>query len=221
MFENGIVMFNHLLGFSDVRCVRDSPMVPVECEPGNCVLGETRLCKDYPAGTGPEGDETKKGAQVCADEGNCWLPCEYTGFTPTPAQDLSQFCDQVELTIKVPDKLTRQYGVLMAFLYKADGWEWPPNRPPDGGTDYNQVFLPVIDIDTPYKMTVPAATYYRDRCLTGDYYLYVALMQSSGIPPIMRSGDYWWGMEQQPLTFNFGAGHEQQTLEMEITLVPY
>ncbi len=215
MFENGIVMFNHLLGYSDVRCVRDGPTIPVEemCEPGECVPGETRKCTD-----GPEG---KIGAQVCADKGNCWLPCEYTGFTPTPPQDLSQFCDRVELTIKVPERLARPYGSLMAFFYQAEGWSWPPNRPPDGGTDYNQVFLPDIDVERPFKMTVPACTYYRERCLTGEYYLYVALMQGFGIPPIMMRGDYWWGMEQEPLTFDFGRDHEQQIIDMEITLVPY
>lgn len=215
MFENAIVAFNHLLSLADVRCVRNGPMVPVEglCEPGDCIPGETRQCMD-----GPEGNI---GAQVCAAKGNCWLPCEYMGFTPSPPVDVSDRCDQVQLTVKVPEKLSRQYGVLMAFLYEADGWRWPPVRPPDGGTDYNQVLAPDIDVDKPFKMTIPACTYYRDRCLTGDYYLYVALMQGSGIPPIMRRGDYWWGMEQEPLTFNFGPGHQQQTIEMEVTLVPY
>jgi hypothetical protein len=38
------------------------------------------------------------------------------------------------------------------------------------------------------------------------------------MPPTPKAGDYWWGMDQQPLTLGVGP---QKVIEMEITLVPY
>jgi hypothetical protein len=109
--------------------------------------------------------------------------------------------------------------MLMAFLYSVDDWTFPPNRPPDGGTDYNQVMDPVIDIDKPLTMTIPACSYYRDRCIPGgDYYLYVSLLQTDEWPPWPQEGDFSWGMEQEPLTLQTGV---HQIIEKEIMLVPY
>jgi hypothetical protein len=106
----------------------------------------------------------------------------------------------------------------MTFLYSAEGWTFPPNRPPDGGTDYNQVLDPEIDVDKPITMTVPGCTYYRETCLTGDYYLYVSLLQDEKMPPTVEEGDYWWGMTQEPI--NLGSG-QAKVFEMEVELVPF
>jgi hypothetical protein len=104
----------------------------------------------------------------------------------------------------------------MTFLYSAEGWTFPAARPPDGGTDYNQVLDPDIDIDNPYVMTIPACSYYRDRCIpAGDYYLSVTLLNSDQWPPTPKEGDYVWGFDQEPMTLNAGP---KQVVEKEITL---
>lgn len=214
LFDNGAVSFNHINSLADVRCVRTGPTPPVICEDLTpCIPGETRQCL---ASNG------KTGAQVCREDGNCFGPCESTEFTPSPPiTDVCDQCDQIILTIKVPEKLTIKPAELMAFLYSAHDWTFPPNRPPDGGTDYDQVMNPQIDIDQPLTLPVPGCTYYRESCLSGDYYLYVALMQKATMPPTMQEGDYWWGMsEVQPEPLKLGMG-PQKIIEMEITLVPY
>ncbi len=213
MFDNGGVCFNHIHTYAEVRCVRDAPAETVTCADGAneaCIPGDTRKC-DCPNGT--------TGAQICADDGSCWLLCECSGFEPAPpVTDVCDQCDRIQLTIKVPQNLQTAPKVLMAFLYDAETWTWPPNRPPDGGTDYNQVIAPEIDVDKPFEMTVPGCTYYREMCLSGEYMLYVALMQKETMPPVMREGDYWWGMEQDPVSLGSGSA---KTIEMEVELVPY
>jgi hypothetical protein len=80
LYDNGAVSFNHILSYADVRCVRDGPTTPVTCAPGStesCDPGETRQC------TATNG---KTGAQVCADNGLCFGPCESTGFNPVAAR---------------------------------------------------------------------------------------------------------------------------------------
>jgi len=215
LFDNGAASFNHINSLADVRCVRTGPTTPVACEEGSptCVPGETRQC------TASNG---KTGAQVCADDGSCFGPCESTEFTPSPPiTDVCDQCDQVILTIKVPEKLQTPPKELMAFLYSAVGWTFPPARPPDGGVDYDQVMDPVIDVDKPLTLTVPGCTYYRESCLTGDYYLYVSLLWEVKMPPTVKEGDYWWGMpEVQPEPLTLGMG-PQKVIEMEIMLVPY
>jgi hypothetical protein len=130
-------------------------------------------------------------------------------------------CDQINLTIKVPEKLQNPPKVLMAYLYSAENWIFPPNRPPDGGTSDNYIIDPQIDVDKPLQITVPACTYYRDKCLSGDYYLYVALMQNQVLPPTVQAGDYWWGMQEvQPEPLTLGTG-TQQVIDKQIMLVPY
>ncbi len=215
MFDNGAAPFNHILSYADVRCVRTGPTKPVTCAEGAkeaCEPGATRQC------TAANG---KSGAQVCADNGMCWGPCDSSAFTPTTLGDVCPTCDQVNLTIKVPQKLTVKPKQIMAFLFSAQGWTWPPQRPPDGGTSDDQVMNPDIDVDKPLKVTVPGCTYYRDECLSGEYYLYIALMQTETMPPTMLEGDYWWGMpDVQPEPLKLGTGN-QQIIDKEIMLVPY
>ncbi len=214
LFNEGSAVFNHIYSLADVRCVRDGPTSPVTCADGPpeaCIPGETRQCT---------ATNEKTGSQICVDDGSCWGPCDTTAFTPSPPiEDVSEQCDQVKVTIKLPEQLQTPPKLLMAFLYSAEDWTFPPGRPPDGGTDYNQVINPDIDSDNPYEMTIPACSYYRDRCITsGDYYLYVTLLQSEEWPPLPQEGDYVWGNDQVPMTLQSGP---QQMIEKEITLVPY
>lgn len=214
LFHEGSIPFNHIYSLADVRCVRDAPSPVIICDDNStetCTPGETRECTCA-------GEKT--GAQVCTDDGSCWGPCECTGFEPSPPQtDVSEQCDQIKLTIMVPEKLQTPPKYLMAFLYSAEDWTFPPGRPPDGGTDYNQVIDPEIDVDKPFKMTVPACSYYRDRCIdAGDYYLSVTLLHSDAWPPTPKEGDYVWGDDQEPMTLQSG---QQQVIEKEITLVPF
>lgn len=217
LFDLGAVTFNHICSYGDVRCVRDAPSPPIPCEEPvtTCTPGETRQC------TCP--DNTVMGAQVCADDGNCWRPCECTGFIQDIGDceiDVCPESDKVILTINVPEPLDTEPYQLMAFWYSADDWIFPPQRPPDGGTDYNQVINPEISYVNPYVMTVPGCTYYREAFLEGDYYLYVHLQMEEEFPPIPAEGDYWWGEVQTPTTFPFnGIAHQATEIEMEITLV--
>jgi hypothetical protein len=216
LFDQGSVVFNHIYSLAEARCVRDAPTSSNTCADGTvteCLPGDTRQC------TATNG---KLGAQVCAADGLCWSPCDSTSFNPSPpAEDVSEECDQVLLTLNVPEEFESPAGMLLAFLYKAEDWTFPPARPPDGGTDYNQVINPDIDVDKPLEMNVPACSYYRDRCVTaGDYYLYVGLLESNEWPPQAQGpGDYSWGADQTPLTLNSGAS--RQEIELEIWLDPY
>ena len=146
MFDNGAAPFNHILSLADVRCVRTGPTTKVTCDEGSresCTPGETRQC------TAANG---KTGSQVCSDSGTCWGPCDSTAFTPSPpVEDVCAQCDQVKVTIKVPEKLSVSPKQIMAFLYapEADGkWTFPPQRPPDGGTSDDQI------IDNHLKVTI-------------------------------------------------------------------
>jgi hypothetical protein len=66
-------------------------------------------------------------------------------------------------------------------------------------------------------MTIPACSYYRDRCIDpGDYYLSVTLLNSAEWPPTPKEGDYVWGFDQEPMALNAGP---KQVIENEITLV--
>jgi len=213
LFDNGAACFNHLNSYADVRCMRNAPSPLVTCAEGPheaCTPGVTRQC------TCANG---KTGAQVCVDDGSCFGPCECTGFTPSPPiTDVCDQCDQVKLTIKVPEKLTTPPKMLMAFLYSVEGWTFPPMRPPDGGTDYNQVIDPDIDFDKPYLMTVPGCTYYRESCISGDYHLIVLLLMEERMPPLPIAGEYWWGMCQEPITL---GSSQMKEIPLDVELVPF
>ena len=214
LYDNGAVSFNHIHSYADARCVRAGPTPPVMCEDGpaeECVPGETRQCA---ASNG------KTGSQACADDGLCFGPCESTEFTISPPiTDICDQCDQIQLTIRVPEQLTVQPAQIMAFLYAPDGGEWifPPARPPDGGTEDNQVINPDIDVDNPFTMTVPACTYYRENCISGEFYLLVSLLNEDKMPPYPADGEYAWGMIQEPMLLGDGP---QQIIEKEVMLVP-
>jgi len=215
LFDEGAAVFNHIHSLADVRCVRNGPTRPISClerPPEACTPGETRRC------TAANGKST--GAQVCAESGLCFGPCESTEFTPSPPiTDVCDQCDQVNLTISVPVKLSTPPKLLMAFLYKAEDWQFPPGRPPDGGTEADQILDPDIDVDKPLELTVPACSYYHDRCIPGgDYYLYVTLLQSNEWPPLPQPGDYVWGSDQIPMTLQSGL---HQEIDKDILLVPY
>ena len=215
LYDNGAVSFNHINSFADARCVRDSPTPPVICEDGPpeaCVPGDTRECM---ASNG------KTGAQACANDGLCFGPCESTEFTISPPiTDICDQCDQIQLTIKVPEKLAVEPAQIMTFLYEVDDateWTFPPMRPPDGGTEDNQLIDPEIDVDKPLVMNVPACTYYRENCVAGEFNLIVLLLNSEKMPPFPTDGEYAWGMVQEPMTLGDGP---QQLIEKEIMLVP-
>ena len=211
MFETSAVCWNHINTYADARCVRDAPTAIETCaEQGQCLPGETRQCI---------AKNLRLGAQVCAAPGDCWGPCDSTSFTKSPPPaDVCATCEQIKLTVRVPEKLAKPPVQLMAFLYAADTWTFPPNRPPDGGNSDCQVLNPVIDVDKPFIMTVPTCTYYRMQCLVGQYKLYATIMQSETMPPTMQEGDYWWGMTQEPLTLGGATGLE---IIKDITLVPW
>jgi len=217
MFELGAVLFNHICTLGDIRCVRDDNGVPpVTCaEPGPCEPGEIRACPC-------SGYEKPDGFQICADDGSCWGPCECTDFTPDPTitpecdNDVCPDSDTVKLTIIVPGTLPYKPHQLMAFYYDASTWEFPPARPPDGGTYYDQVIDPGMP---PYTINIPGCTYYGEYGLEGDYQLYVYLQMDKEFPPIPECGDYWWGDGQDPITFPFdGVSHSGTVALMEIML---
>jgi len=213
LFDQGSVVFNHIYSLAEARCVRDGPTVPMICEDGeipDCEPGSTREC------TAANG---KIGSQSCVGLGYCWTPCDSTAFIPSPPiEDISEQCDQIRLTLKVSEKFESPPGMLLVFLYKAEGWTFPPARPPDGGTDYNQVLNPDIDFDKPLEMIVPACSYYRDRCIpAGEYYLYIGLLQSNEWPPQGQGeGDISWGADQTPLMLN--AESSRQVIDLDIVL---
>ncbi|MCP4602529.1 MAG: DUF1566 domain-containing protein [Proteobacteria bacterium] len=215
-FDNAAVGFNHVHSFGDVRCLRKGPSPEVRCEEGDqtiCTPGETGQCNC---------SDSQEGAQVCDSDGTCFGPCECTGFIPEDDfTDACPDCDKLVLTIKVPEKLDRAPHELMAFLYSAENYEFPPMRPPDGGNSENQLLNPDIDLNSPHVMTVPGCTYYRENCLEGDYYLFVALYMDKRWPPIPEDEDYWWGMNAEPIAFPFNeSDHKKDVKEMEILLSP-
>ena len=163
------------------------------------------------------------------DDGSAPPPCEVDGvpcheYFPTKEhceQDLTGVADKIELTIRVPSELPGQPEQLLAFLYKAeDGW-FPPLAPPDGGTDYNQIVLPEIDLGEPLTVTIPATSYYREELLEGGYQLYVHLQMIESFPPIPIAGDFIWGEGQTAIEFPLdGDEHSNTVLPMDITLEP-
>lgn len=169
----------------------------------SCSLGEVRCVRGKPAD--------------CLINGQ---PC--TSYFPSRSfcdQDLSAQADSIELTIRVPEKLAYQPYQILAFLYEADNFSFPPLGPPDAGTDYNQLIQPQIDIDTPLTMTIPATTFYREELVSGNFRLYVGLQMNEKYPPIPSSEDYIWGDNQAAIALPInGIEHTGASIPMDITL---
>jgi photosystem II stability/assembly factor-like uncharacterized protein len=212
LFDLGAVTYNHINSLGEVRCIRDEPTVPVACEEYTaCEPGETRQC------TAVNG---KPGAQACSADGTCWGPCESTSFDATPPpDDVCDQCDQMIITIRVPEELPAQPDQLMAFFYDAEGWAGIPMGPPDGGTDENVILNPAISPGNPYTMVLPACTYYRENCLVGDYQVFVGLYFTPDFPPLPQDGDYVWGhFDLSDAGLVTLGGGMQETYYLDITL---
>ncbi len=154
-------------------------------------------------------------------------PCSSLGSSSGPQVatecdvDVCPQSDKLALTIHVPEKLPHTASQLLAFLYTDADWEFPPARPPDGGTDTNQVLAPDIDAGRPLTIEIPGCTYYREALLTGAYHLYVHLQLEPKFPPLPVDGDYYYGKDAAPLVFPFdGAAHRQTVKPLDITLEP-
>ncbi len=129
----------------------------------SCSVADVRCVRDE-EGTIPDCIAT----DTCQDSGPFVSRPELTAVCDA---DVCTGSDSLKVTLHVPAKLDGQPHQLMAFFYSEDNWSFPPARPPDGGTDYNQVMSPVIDIDRPLTMISPACTYYREDRLAGRYRL--------------------------------------------------
>lgn len=211
-FDTGMVGFNHALSLGEVRCVRDgAPAVPDPCAEsatGGCAPGQTRRCQ---CGDG------KPGAQVCDMAGVCWGPCQCTGFTPDPdREDVCDQCDQVTVTVRVPEKLRQQPYMLAVFLYK---WGELDMRPPDVGSYENEIRYPDIDVDRPLTTVIPGCSYYRDRCMSGEYFLSVYLKMHEGkFPGIPDAADMVWsGSKGPPITL---PGDGTGAYSFDVTVAP-
>ncbi len=207
-FDTASVGFNHSLSLGEVRCVRDAPATPVDCQ-GRiqaCEPGETRQCMC---------DNGKIGAKVCSGSGKCFEFCDCTGFSPSPGpEDVCARCDNINVKISVSNTLTKQPYMLAAFLYK-EGELFI--RPPDVGIDENEIRYPDINLGKPIEMNIPGCSYYRERCMEGEYYLVVYLKMNEGkFPGMPELDDYVW-VNFEPITL---TGEGTQYYEFDVTLVP-
>jgi len=207
-FDTASVGYNHALSLGEVRCVRDGPAPPEPCRGTEplCTPGKTKACT---CGNG------KAGARACARSGTCYGPCDCTGFTPSPRpEDVCERCDRVHVKIRVQDSLARQPYMLAAFLYR-DGELFM--RPPDVGVDENEIRYPPINRDNPVEMTIPGCSYYRDRCMAGEYYLVVYLKMNEGkFPGMPEPSDYVWA-DFTPVTL---TGDGTSVYTFDVTLAP-
>ena len=134
--------------------------------------------------------------------------------------DVCATSDAMQVTLRVPEKLTAKPYQLMVFWYKEEDWRMPPLRPPDGGTDYNQILEPSIDKGEPLTIKVPACTYYREAILNGEFRLWAHLQMEKRSQPIPQSGDYMWASDK-PVEFPLnGSSHQAAVVQMDITLRP-
>jgi len=209
MFDTGSVGFNHTLSLGEVRCVRDGPTAALAAGTGSsesCVVGSTRACSCA---------NDNGGAQACMAEG--FGPCQCAGFTPSPAAvDVCPGGDTVSVTVNVPKKLPKQPYMLAAFLYEHGQLDM---RPPDVGIDENEMRYPDIDVDKPVTLTIPGCSYYRDRRMTGDYYVTVLLKMDEGKypgPPGPRDMAYN-GAGEAPITL---TGDGTKHYQIDVTLAP-
>jgi hypothetical protein len=132
--------------------------------------------------------------------------------------DLCAASDAVQVTVHLPEELQARAHQLMVFWYKEEDWQMPPPRPPDGGTDYNQVLGPELSPGKPLTMSVPACTFYREEILYGDYRLYAFLQMGEGYRWQPAPGDYVWASDE-PVSFPLnGKDHEAAIAKLDITL---
>jgi len=140
-------------------------------------------------------------------------------------QDFTSVADVLRVTINLPSTpdIDPAYQ-LVGFLYKTNPDWFPPLGPPDGGTDYNQVFFaepgaPVFNEGTSYVMEIPGTSYYREALLDGDYQLFFELQLINVFPPIPVAGDFIYGEGQLPISFPLnGVEHVGAVLEIEVDL---
>ncbi|MDP6674199.1 MAG: DUF1566 domain-containing protein [Gammaproteobacteria bacterium] len=176
----------------------------------NCSYADVRCVRDN-AGPIPE----------CVASGTCIDVDDYVSDPELTADCDADVCtggDAVRVTLHVPESLEAQPHQLMVFWYKEADWRMPPARPPDGGTDYNQVLAPNIGLDKPLVMTVPACTFYREKLISGKFRLFAYLQMQKGFQPLPRAGDYVWG-SSEPIRFPLnGSAHQADVAELDITL---
>lgn len=211
-FDTGLVGFNHAFSLGETRCVRDAgPGSSDSCAEGaadTCAPGETKRCMCA---------NEKAGAQVCRAGGTCWGPCQCTGFLPGPRPtDVSGSCDTVKVTVHVPEKLKKKPYSLMAFLYKYGELDM---RPPDVGSYQNEIRNPDIDVDKPLTTIIPGCSYYRDRCMSGDYFLSIYLKMNEGkFPGTPQPADMVWsGAKGDPIKL---TGDGTKHYEFDVTASP-
>ena len=188
-FDTGGVGFNHNCSYADVRCVRDK-------------TSDNEIPECAAAGTCVDVDNYVSNPQLTA-------ACD---------ADVCAVSDAVEVTLHLPEKLAAQPHQLMVFWYKEKDWRIPPGRPPDGGTDFNQVMKPKLDKDEPLTMKVPACTFYREAILTGEFRLWAHLQMQKQSQPMPQPGDFIWG-SSEPVVFPLnGKTHEADVVKLDITL---
>jgi len=158
---------------------------------------------------------------ACVSSGTCTDVDDYVSDPQITAHCDADVCaasDAVQVTLHVPESLDELPYQLMVFWYKDEDWRMPPGRPPDGGTDYNQVVAPKIDLDKPMTITVPACTFYREELLAGALRLYAHLQMNEGYYPGPRTGDYLW-VSAEPVVFPLnGEKHEANVTKLDVTL---
>jgi hypothetical protein len=219
MFENGSVLFNHACTGVDVRCVRDDDGSPiVDCvysEP--CDSGAIKSCDCSGFGDRPDGTQT------CNEAGDCWGPCECTRSVidtsiNTECNAGDEFYDQADIltaniSLPVGDTIDYDPAVVAAFLYECpDDTTSMPSRPPDGGSWENQVIDPG---PPPYSIPIRGITYYRENLIEGRYCLLIQMSQQNIMPPIPKSGDYYYWDPIQGIDFPLDGGAQTE----DVTLV--
>ena len=176
----------------------------------NCSYADVRCVRDN---DGP--------VPTCVAGGTCIDVDDYVSnprVTAACDADLCAASDAVQVTLHIPEKLESRPYQLMVFWYKDADWRMPPGRPPDGGTNYNQVMAPRIDPDNPLTMTVPACTFYREEILSGAFRLFAHLQMNEGYYSGPRAGDYLWASEE-PIVFPLnGSTHEANVDKLDIVL---
>ena len=131
--------------------------------------------------------------------------------------DVCDQCDQVTVTVRVPRTLRKQPYMLAVFLYKYGTIDF---RPPDAGVQENEIRYPDIDVDTPITITIPGCSYYRDRCMEGEYYLSIYLKMNEGrfpgVPEPFEDYVYADGKNEAPIVLGNG-----QQYDLDVTVEPF